>query len=212
MKILDLGCGDGNNKYKIYSPENETYGVDIEQSNVDTCNMKFPWHAFLKVDWETLPFEDNFFDVVHSMDVLEHVDSLEVVLQEATRVLKSWGKFMVEVPYWKSEVELLKIKSQYWEQVHHVRMYKDGDLESIFANLWYTLWKTKKLNFFIHIYFTFAFKHADIINQKGEMNLSKWMKLYFMFIYFPYFLVYKLYPSYFDNKFPKSVYYEFIKK
>lgn len=212
MKILDLGCGDGNNKYKIYSPDNETYWVDIEQGNVDTCSKKFPWHTFLQVDGETLPFEDDFFDAIHSMDVLEHVDDLDRVLGEATRVLKSGWKFMIEVPYWKSEEELLKIKPQYWEQVHHVRMYWDGDLEGIFSNLWYVLWKTKKLNFFIHIYFVFAFKRADIINQKGEMNLSKWMKLYFIFMYFPYFLVYKIYPSYFDNKFPKSVYYEFIKK
>lgn len=212
MKILDLGCGDGNNKYRIYSPENEVYWVDIEEENVDTCRTKFPWHTFLVVDWETLPFEDNFFDIIHSMDVLEHVDDLDMVLWEATRVLRSWGKFMIEVPYWKSEEELLKIKPQYWEQVHHVRMYRDGEMETIFHKLGYTLWKIKKLNFFIHLYFSFAFKRADIINQKWAMNLSKWKKLYFMGLYFPYFIVYKIYPSYFDNKFPKSIFFEFIKK
>ena len=118
---------------------------------------------------------------------------------------------MIEVPYWKSEEILLTIKPEYWKQVHHVRMFKDTEMENIFQKLGYVLSKIKKLNFFIHIYLAFAFKRADIINQKGEMNLSKWMKLYFMALYFPYFIIYKTYPSYFDNKLPKSIYFEFIK-
>lgn len=211
MKILDLWCGDGNNKHKIYSEKNETYGIDIEQGNIDHCKKKFPNHSFQKVDGKTLPFVDGFFDMIHSMDVLEHVDDLNLVLKEATRVLKSWGKFIVEVPYWQSEEVLLAIKPEYWKQVHHVRMFKDGEMEKIFEKLGYTLSKVKKLNFFIHIYLAFAFKRADIINQKWEMNLSKWMKLYFMALYFPYFIVYKIYPPYFDNKLPKSIYFEFIK-
>ena len=40
------------------------------------------------VNGKTLPFTDNFFDIIHSMDVLEHVDDLPTVLKEATRVLK----------------------------------------------------------------------------------------------------------------------------
>lgn len=212
MKILDLWCGDGNNKHKIYSKNNEVYGVDIEQENVDHCKRKFPKHKFILVDWEILPFDNDFFDVIHSMDVLEHVDDLDVVLKEATRVLKPWGKFMIEVPYWKSEELLLKIKPEYRKQVHHVRMFKDEEMEKTFEKLWYTLAKKKKKNFFIHIYLAFAFKRANIINQKWSMDLSIRMKLYFMARYFIFFMIYKIYPSYFDNKFPKSIYFEFIKK
>lgn len=211
MKILDLWCGDWNDKYGIYSKTNQTFGVDIEQENVDNCKKKFPIHTFVKVNGEILPFDNGFFDMVHTLDVLEHVDDLDVVLREATRVLKSWWKFIVEVPYWKSEEVLLKIKPEYWEQVHHVRMFKDGEMERIFENLWYRLSSTKRIYFFIHLYLAFAFKRADIINQKGEMNLSKWMKLYFIALYFPYFVVYKIFPTYFDNKFPKSMCYEFVK-
>lgn len=212
MKILDLWCGDGNNKHKIYSKKNEVYGVDIEQSNVDYCKKKFPKHIFMVVDWEKLPFDDNFFDIIHSMDVLEHVDDLDVVLKEATRVLKRWGKFMIEVPYWKSEELLLKIKPEYRNQVHHVRMFKDWEMESLFALLGYKLQNKKNLNFFIHIYLAFAFKRASIISQKWQMDLNIGMKLYFIIRYILFFLVYKFYPSYFDNKFPKSIYFEFIKQ
>lgn len=41
------------------------------------------------VDGENLPFDDNFFDAIHTMDVLEHIDDLDTVLKEATRVLRS---------------------------------------------------------------------------------------------------------------------------
>jgi len=69
------------------------------------------------------------------MDVLEHVDDLPTVLKEATRVLRSGGKFMIEVPYRKSEELLLKIKPKYREQVHHVRMFRENEMENIFEKL-----------------------------------------------------------------------------
>lgn len=212
MKILDLWCGYGNNKHKIYAKKNEVYGVDIEEDNVLHCKERFPNHTFIKVDGETLPFDNDFFDVIHSMDVLEHVDNLNIVLQEATRVLKPWGRFMIEVPYRRSEELLLKIKPEYRDQVHHVRMFRDGEMENIFEKLGYTLSKRRKISFFIHVYLAFAFKRANILNQKWAMDLSKWMKLYFILRYTAFFLIYKLYPSYFDNKLPKSIYFEFIKK
>jgi len=119
---------------------------------------------------------------------------------------------MIEVPYWKSEELLLKIKPEYRNQVHHVRMFKDWEMESLFALLGYKLQNKKNLNFFIHIYLAFAFKRASIISQKWQMDLNIGMKLYFIIRYILFFLVYKFYPSYFDNKFPKSIYFEFIKQ
>ena len=88
MKILDLWCGFWNNIYNIYSSENEVVGVDIEETNINACKEKFPEHTFLRIDWDVLPFWDETFDVIQSLDVLEHVDDLNAVLIEAKRVLK----------------------------------------------------------------------------------------------------------------------------
>ncbi len=211
MKILDLWCWNWNNKHKIYAENNEVYWVDIEQENVDCCKRRFPIHTFIKIDGETLPFTDNFFDIIHSMDVLEHVDDLPTVLTETTRVLKKWGKFMIEVPYWESEELLLKIKPEYRKQVHHVRMFKDGEMETMFKELWYSLVKTKKIKFFENIILSYLFKRTNIINQKWEMKINMTMKLKFLLRHWLLLFAYKMYPSYFDNKFPKSIYFEFIK-
>lgn len=42
---------------------------------------------------------------------------------------------MIEVPYRRSEELLLKIKPEYRGQVHHVRMFKEGEMEKIFDKL-----------------------------------------------------------------------------
>jgi SAM-dependent methyltransferase len=40
---------------------------------------------------EELPFRDNYFDAITSVDVFEHVEDLEKVLRECWRVLKTGG-------------------------------------------------------------------------------------------------------------------------
>lgn len=212
MRILDLWCGDWNNKYKIYSKNNEVYGVDIEQSNVDYCKKKFPNHTFIQVNWETLPFDDTFFDEIHSMDVLEHVDDLDIVLAEATRVLKKGWKFIIEVPYRKSEQRLLAIKPEYREQVHYVRMFKDWDMRQIMSKYELNQYKEKKLKFFQNISLWYYFKNADIINQKWDMVIPKKLMRKFRFKYLWLFVIYKIFPFPFDKYFPKSIYFEFIKE
>ena len=211
MKILDLWCGFWNNIYNIYSPENEVIGVDIEKDNVTSCSEKFPNHQFLQIDGEILPFEDEVFDVIQSLDVLEHVDDLDGVLNEATRVLKKWGKFIVEVPYWRSEVRLLKIKPEYWKQVHHVRMFKDGEMEEIFEKLGFKLDVTKRIKFFDNIVLGFFFKDADIVDQRWSLNISKVNKWKFRLKYALLLFAYKIYSEEFDEFFPKSIHFEFIK-
>lgn len=212
MNILDLWCGTANNKYDIYKSNNDVYGVDIEQENVDTCKEKFPNHTFVKIDWETLPFEDGFFDAIYSLDVLEHVDDLQVVLKEACRVLKKWGKCIIEVPYWASEEYLLKIKPEYWRQVHHVRLFRDGEMESNLKPFWLELVQLRRIKFFENIVLWYFFKKADIINQKWDMNISRNDMWLFRLKYVLFFMIYKIYQDQFDELFPKSVYFEFVKR
>lgn len=210
-KILDLWCWEWNNEYGIYNDTNITTWVDIDSKNIDLCQNKFRNHTFILIDWITLPFEDESFDIIQSLDVLEHVDDLENVLNEATRVLKKWWKFVIEVPYWKTEEVLLAIKPEYWKQVHHVRKFADNELEKIMKSKWFQLSLMKKIKHFNYIWLKFYFKHADIINQKWEMNISPILRWRFILTYLPYFIFYKFFQDKFDNKMPKSVYFEFFK-
>ncbi|WP_419784894.1 class I SAM-dependent methyltransferase [Pseudodesulfovibrio sp.] len=102
-KLLDHGCGAGGMKGWIekngYTVD--YYGVDIESSpevakrpqelNELSCMFSF--------DGIELPFEDNFFDIVYSNTVFEHVRYPEKALDEIYRVLAPGGELMVNFAY-----------------------------------------------------------------------------------------------------------------
>lgn len=211
MKILDLWCGSGNNENNIYSEFHTTTGIDIDPKNIETCKKKFPKHSFLLVSGEALPFENESFDMIHSLDVLEHVDNLEKTLEEATRVLKKSGEFLIEVPHAKTEDILLKIKPQYWEQVHHVRKFQEGELEAIMWKLWYSLKVFQRVKHFNFVGLKFYFRFSDIVNQKWEMHISPLLQWCFRITHLPYFFFYKIFQKHFDNWLPKSMHFVFIK-
>lgn len=76
--LLDLGCRTMDLKPLLENCK-EYYGTDfITSKGVYKCNLE-----------EGLPqFEDNAFDIVTALDVLEHLESAHHTFQEAIRVAK----------------------------------------------------------------------------------------------------------------------------
>lgn len=85
-KALDVGCGGKKLPGATGMDVRKLSGVDI----VHDANV-FPW-----------PFEDNFFDLVLFNQSLEHLSSVPMALDEAARVLKTGGRVVVQVPYFRS--------------------------------------------------------------------------------------------------------------
>jgi SAM-dependent methyltransferase len=95
-KLLDFGCGNGNylideNRDKI----SMAVGVDIDEVYVkkNICLDKV-----IINDSKNLPFEDNTFDVLTSLWVLEHLKHPQNAFNEMYRVLKFGGKLLFCVP------------------------------------------------------------------------------------------------------------------
>lgn len=111
-KLLEIGSGSGLNhivwtkKYQI-----DGYGVEpspdfyasfyrisrqlIKENGLDESRI-------INARGENLPFPDDFFDIVYSTNVLEHVDDPEKVLKEAMRVLKPGGTLLFIYPNYHS--------------------------------------------------------------------------------------------------------------
>lgn len=94
-KILDVGCGTGAN-LEMLAQFGESEGVDVSDDALDFCKAKgLKVHKGLA---EKLPFEDESFDVVTALDVVEHLDDDVSGLKEIHRVLKTGGKTLIFVP------------------------------------------------------------------------------------------------------------------
>jgi len=100
IKVLDLGCGEGNSeaKFKAYPHNINWYGLDIEESPEVNSRTK-TGEKFYTFNGINIPFADNYFDVIYSNQVFEHVRHPETLLQEINRVLKPGAYFIGSVSY-----------------------------------------------------------------------------------------------------------------
>ncbi len=102
---LDIGCGPGT-FIGTLDPEKESYGVDIAANQIRYAQDHYgtKTHHFECIENGTLPFENETFDVVTIIEVLEHIANEErsVILLESRRVLRPGGCIIVSTPNYRS--------------------------------------------------------------------------------------------------------------
>ena len=95
LKILDVGCGTGAN-IEMLSAYGESEGVDVSDDALEFCRKKG-----LKVQKglaETLPYDNDAFDLTTALDVVEHLDDDIAGLKEMFRVTRGGGYSLIFVP------------------------------------------------------------------------------------------------------------------
>jgi SAM-dependent methyltransferase len=95
LRILDVGCGTGAN-LEMLARFGRSEGVDVSDDALAYCRAKgLKVHKGLA---EKLPFEDESFDLVTALDVVEHLDDDVAGLREMNRVMKNTGRALIFVP------------------------------------------------------------------------------------------------------------------
>lgn len=96
--VLEIGCGTGKNTEWISEHARQIIAVDfsIEMVNkakkkVKKDNIDFR-HADITVVWE---FENSVFDLVTASLVLEHIQDLDHIFDQAGKVLRTGGYFYI---------------------------------------------------------------------------------------------------------------------
>ena len=102
--MLEVGCGDGIITRFLF-PDRPAAGLDLNPSEVRRARKNESHQAVQVASATHLPFRDRSFSSVFSNCVLEHVDAVDVALQEIARVLRSEGLLLTTVPTprWESE-------------------------------------------------------------------------------------------------------------
>jgi len=100
MKMLEPGCGRGEFLSNFSDFGLDVYGVDISPEAADFA--KGYEVKVCDVENESLPFNDNSFDVLYSKSFIEHLHNPGKYLEEAFRVLKPGGMLLTLVPDWEA--------------------------------------------------------------------------------------------------------------
>ncbi|WP_019499473.1 class I SAM-dependent methyltransferase [Pseudanabaena sp. PCC 6802] len=101
LRVLDLGCGNGSLSQQIAKQGHEVIGVEDSSSGVLFASQHFPECKFLHASVYDLPYADleNTFDVVLSVDTIEHLLYPRELLRAARRCLKPGGNVILTTPY-----------------------------------------------------------------------------------------------------------------
>lgn len=102
-KVLDLGCGRGKDVFtaaEIVGKQGFVLGVDVtpamvEQAEAERVRRNLTQVKFITSMIETIPWADQFFDIILSNCVINHTQDKAVVYQEIFRLLKPGGRFIV---------------------------------------------------------------------------------------------------------------------
>lgn len=103
-KVLDVGCGNGQNMLKMATKVKAITGVDYDEKQLSigrslAKEKQFTNVHFLLANLEMgLPFKSEEFDAVLFLDVLEHLRKRDFVLGETKRVLKDGGYLFLSLP------------------------------------------------------------------------------------------------------------------
>lgn len=96
-KVLDIGCGAG--KALVVAAEtvgmDNCFGVDPTAALAETARKRLPGGQVEVAVAEDLPFPADSFDVVWTIASPHHWDDRHLGLEEAARVLRPGGRFLL---------------------------------------------------------------------------------------------------------------------
>ena len=103
LKVLDIGCGTGTNLATLRD-YGTVYGMDVSLRALSYCHDR-GIERICRGDAAHLPFQDNSFDVVIGVDVLEHIEDDGGALREIHRVCKPGALLIAVVPAFSVAME-----------------------------------------------------------------------------------------------------------
>jgi ubiquinone/menaquinone biosynthesis C-methylase UbiE len=143
-KILDVGCGTGETLSFLQDtyPNTQLFGIDSSNKAISFSKKRGHKNIF-KASALNLPFDDNYFDIVLFLDVLEHIGNDAKAISEAKRVLKKNGRIICTNPALKF------IWSEHDSNQGHKRRYSKKDVVNLAKNSNLKVEKTAYFNFLL---------------------------------------------------------------
>ncbi len=143
-RVLDLGCGTGwaSRRLARVVTAGEVVGVDVademlrraEQTSGEFSNVRFVWGSS-----EGLPFENNYFSKVLSVESFYYYSNQEKALDELRRVMAPGARLFILINLYKDNhyslrwVSELKVAVHARSEAEYIEMLKKHGFESVEA-------------------------------------------------------------------------------
>ena len=136
-KVLEIGSGRGEFANEFSNLGINLYAVDINENSKKYLNDGIIFHR-CNLEYDKLPYEDNFFDVVYSKSVLEHLNNSKSFFLESKRVLKKSGLLITYTPDWESQYK------NFYDDTTHIKPYTIISIKQAYLNHGYNFLSAEK--------------------------------------------------------------------
>ena len=144
-EILDFGCGGGVPLVLLkMAGYNNVYGVDLKTLDINKVKKQnyfvdlfnFNKNIFSELHNGKTNFDNEKFDIIISLQVLEHVKNFEEYYDEVTRLLKKNGKLILIFPH------------RFKPYDSHTKLYFVHYLPKFIRGIFYDLFTNEKKNYY----------------------------------------------------------------
>ncbi len=172
-RLLDIGCGDGENMLNFRQQSLEKVGVEVSFKRLQTARR----HGLTvqQASGTAVPFAENSFDMIYIAHVLHHVADFEGVLCEIERVLSDHGAvFVVETVTDHPLLRLARLVHPVWQGDEVAADWQYAQLREMLTahgfhveqagryNVIFFLWEMLPLAFWPFELFTPLFVYLDL--------------------------------------------------
>jgi SAM-dependent methyltransferase len=167
LRVLDAGCGSGRllDELRDYG---QVTGLDLNPDSVEVARSR-GHEDVVQGPVEQLPWPDETFDIVISLDMVEHTADDRVTLRELRRVTKQGGHFLMTVP------ALRALWSSHDVFNNHFRRYDRRMMRSLAGD---TGWVIERMTYFNSLLLPPAaavrllqrVRHRDAMNGNEEVS------------------------------------------
>jgi SAM-dependent methyltransferase len=168
VRVLDAGCGSGRLLDELRDYGHVT-GLDLNPDSVEVARSR-GHEDVVQGPVEQLPWDDETFDLVISLDMVEHTPDDRVTLRELRRVTKPGGRFLMTVP------ALRALWSSHDVFNNHFRRYDRKMMRKLAAE---TGWTVERMTYFNSLLLPPAaavrllqrFRHREVLaNGHGDVT------------------------------------------
>lgn len=133
-KLLDVGCGSGKLVHFFNKKGYIAKGCDPTNSAIKAALRINKKESIIKASAATLPFENNSFDIITAISVIEHLTQREAeqFFAQAQRVLRSNGFIFIVTPNFASPWRFIQGKKWFgYSDPTHITFYTPKNLTAL---------------------------------------------------------------------------------